>query len=595
MTTVKNDLDVVEVAKDLYKRGMNVFPIPRIEEVKAWNKAYPKHQFDVTRKPSYFHKPLMSRRLHMCSEACFNGDGVHLHRPLRPDTTFEALFGEGEYYPKPNIACMCGKTSGNLLSLDCDDESVYGQVGDQLRKRNISTWAYRSGRGGGQYLVRIEEGEIPSQVLKTEYGKIDILGARHYIVVPPSVHPNSTMYMWETENPLYLPPFEGPPVLSIQKFDWLGIDTEKDLQFKLVDPTEFGLPEWASRLSQRSIDFLLHGASDGERNNRLFAAACDMNGNDIEMTVAQVYLEEACRLCTPPYTQDSSSTIRSAYNGERIGARAFSTSNRVQRQLEAAYNFAMAFDWKGKCGRTAQTDKNVFLSILEQATAVNKKRISLSVRQASGMANINKETAAFALRRLCGQDYVVNKNLKKSPLAAEPLLREITPSDRRSISWSFFEAKVYEFTKIVLKLVDQIDEDSSFNLEMVQNEKPLRGIQMDIFTPRRRSAWRIWHFIEANPGSSRSTIMNATGINRSGTTKWLRWLIEHGLIETDPNGLYQAHQLSEENLQALAAKLGSLGYSERRQQRYRWESEINLNRLLAKKRQKWASNMELFT
>ena len=133
--------DTQATAIDLYKRGLNVLPLPSAYE---W-RARPEFEKDPNNKPPYIVAPLFYSRLHLCNEDC-------KHRALPLEYTFPALF------IRANIGLMMGRTSGNPLAIDCDSQKAFDKVGNDLERRSLPYWAISSHRGGA-FLLRLIEGE----------------------------------------------------------------------------------------------------------------------------------------------------------------------------------------------------------------------------------------------------------------------------------------------------------------------------------------------------------------------------------------------------------------------------------------------------
>lgn len=237
-------------AIDLHKRGFNPFPMPHASKEPFKNTSL---------------KRLYNSRVHLC------GDGVEPCKHTRTAPTFASLF-----YGRKNTAVMCGKTSKNLLAIDCDSQSAYETKGKELDALALPYWTFTSHRGGC-YLLRIVEGEavnIPQD--KSKFEDVQFWGNSHYVVVPLSVHPSGTVYEWRgnTEPSFYFAnDYDTLPAVSVTALEWLDVTLLKDEK----KPFEmFGLSAEYSVLSKRDRETLGQGAKYGARNSRLNAAAWHM-------------------------------------------------------------------------------------------------------------------------------------------------------------------------------------------------------------------------------------------------------------------------------------------------------------------------------
>lgn len=79
-------------------------------------------------------------------------------------------------------------------------------------------------------------------------------------------------------------------------------------------------PGHESNLSRATLVFLRTGAPEGERNKRLFDAACDFAGNNLPMTQAESEIGDAGSRCGLD-EEEIKTAIRSAYGKERLPAR----------------------------------------------------------------------------------------------------------------------------------------------------------------------------------------------------------------------------------------------------------------------------------
>lgn len=333
-----------DAAIDLYELRFNVIPIP------------------FAKKGGWPWKPFQYVRVH-------------------PDHLLKLFAG------RCNLAIMTGRTSHNLFVIDCETPESYRLQGTELRRAGIPLWSVRTGGGGGHYYLRCVEGEV-ANVLPGELHDVEVRGQRCYVLAPPSVHPTTgAVYDWDQR--------EGdlPPLVRITDIDWLPLKlathAKRDAQ---RIPTAF--PE----LSTSTRNFILNGTTEGERNNRLFAAACDMAGNDYDdYTVRQVLIPIALKCGLPE--NEVRDTLRSAFSQPRQPARQAPLLHQEPKPWEKALCWAAQHAWQG---RTGQTDRAVFLACCERARRASNENgvFRASVREIAEIARITAKTASTALRRL---------------------------------------------------------------------------------------------------------------------------------------------------------------------------------------------------
>jgi hypothetical protein len=566
-------LDSVQAAAvDLYHRGLNVFPVPEPHEVQAWAAERPGHR-DPTRKPPYLLEPLFITRLHLCDEHCIERQRKSGKPCVLPEARFEALF-EGA-----NLAAMAGRTSGNLVGLDCDTPRAFETVRDGLEERRTAHWAYETARGGG-ILLCLAEGEAANMPKGTTLvDDLEVWGHHHYMVLPPSVHWSGVVYTWLT------PPGtagEPPPQVSIHDLEWLGVTLERQKLQQWDSPDLSGLPAWTGALSRRNQEFLVHGVPEGDRNSRLFAAACDMAGCGVPYADAEPLILTAAARCDPPYpVRDAVSSLKSAYNRKRVPARKGRRADLLP-DWQKAQAFAERHVWGGD---TAQSDRTVFLAVCERARMEGRPVFRASEREVSELANRSRKTVQEALHRLSGR--------VDSP--DTPLLLQVAGSHPVS------RAYLYSFTELALNPPEHQDaarahlphysplETNGVGVRALKPVgNPTTAAEQDVFGRLGPVSWRVWQHLLQCCEPSGAAIARATGLNMGSVNRALRRLKELGLVTTNTaDGHLFGEPRSEEELQRLAVKLGVSGRSEKRKREHKRERERLVNKQLAARRWAW--------
>jgi len=347
----------------LYNLGLNVIPIP------------------PARKGGWPWKPLQFTRL--------------------PASTLIPLFSG-----QCNIAVMCGKTSDNLFVIDCETKEAFEEQGQKLHARNIPYWSVKSGGagGGGHYYLRCEDGEIEN-IPSGEISDVEIRGNRCYVLAPPSIHPDTgAFYHWEKR--------EGQeiPRVRLEELDWLPLKLTSKTRKSPVHQSNH------SNLSRKTQEFIAHGAQIGERNNRLFAAACDMAGNGYSFQYASDILTPVALHCGLS-GRETADTIGSAFNSKREPSRSVPSNYNEPKQWERVLAWIQEQSWKG---RTGQTDRSVLLACCERArVGMNENGLfRASVRELAELAQVSKPTVINALRRLRKAGWIIQSGRDRGSSAS---------------------------------------------------------------------------------------------------------------------------------------------------------------------------------
>jgi hypothetical protein len=359
-----------KAALRLYEAGLNVFPLPLHQK-----SGYPWMKLQTSR---LFKKDLLALTARPC-----------------------------------NLAVITGRVSGNLFVIDCETENSFKYQLRRLRGAKIPIWAVRTGgkAKGGHFYLRCEDGEV-SNVKSQHNGSYEIRGTHCYVVAPPSLHPETGRpYTWFAQDE------DEPPLVKISDVPWLSLKLASPKRGKRTPPP---YPD----LSTRNRDFIAHGAPEGERNNRLFAAACDMAGNEYSIYTAHDILRSAAA-GSGLENAEINHTIGSAYSKPRDPAR---FHNRNEANALKPWEKAMAWgeeqQWKGRSG---MTDRAVFLACCERAKHSNKEgAFRASCREIAEAARIGSGTASASLRRLVKRGLLIPHGRDRTSTAHIYALGKIT-------------------------------------------------------------------------------------------------------------------------------------------------------------------------
>ncbi len=213
------------------------------------------------------------------------------------DATIDAMTIETwwEAWPNANIAIR----TGDLIVVDEDIPGALAELAKKHGQDLPATRIARTGKGRHYYFLQPSEQRIRNTAGRLATG-IDTRGDGGYVVAPPSVHPDGTVYAWEST----APPAAFP--------DWMVVLLAKP-EPKVVTP----FLGRSSPYGQRALEQEHHAvatASEGTRNDRLNTAAFALGqlvaGGELDEHDALSSLEAAARACDLP-SSEASATIAS--------------------------------------------------------------------------------------------------------------------------------------------------------------------------------------------------------------------------------------------------------------------------------------------
>ncbi len=539
-----------ECAIDLHKRGFNVFPI-------RYGCKEPFAQTPLKR--------MYNSRLHLC------GDGTQPCRHGKKVPIFASLFTG-----RKNTAVMCGKTSGNLLDVDCDTPEAYELIGKEIEARGLPYWTFTSHRGGS-YLLRILEGEAANvKEGNGNFENVGLYGNSHYVIVPMSVHPSGVLYNWRGDGGPRLnlaTPYQTLPAVSVIALDWLGVTLLKNEQRQTKSFEMFGLSSKYEVLSKRNRETLAHGAIDGLRNTRLTALAYDMKGCNLDWEEVEEDFLHAASLCRPAYNKRKAlDTLKCAYTKDREPARKAGKTKKPTMAIQRLISFANSYDWKGKFKRKARMRKRAFMECIERSK-VEGQNFRGACRELGEKTNRKYQFMSLCIRDLC--------NAK--------LLRLVTP-------WYKSEsgANVYTFGEEVVLLPSEeiktppIVYSSTTPCKSTVNDwrcekNTNTDAWKDVFGKLGDVAEQVFCCLQAGKYKSKYAIAKATGAAWSSVSRVVDRLIAHKLaIHSQSERLYYAEPISDGELLMLSLKLETNGRAEMQRVKHSIDREIFVNHKLFK-------------
>lgn len=529
---------VQEYAIDLYKRGFNVFPLPSAYD---WNLR------GETKKTPYKAEPLYRNRMHY-----FKDCGCAICIQYNFITLFEGS----------NIAIMCGATSGNLFAIDCDTHNAFKHIGEELTRRAHEFWSFTSHRGGS-YLLRVQEGEI-ANITKSKFDEVQIWGYRHFVVLPPSIHPKGTSYEWQSPEPLNMLPRDTLQAVSINELNWLGVTLKKNGKVKSSDIEDIsGLPEYAKNLSLKSQHTLKYGAIQGERNSMLCALAADLVGIGLDKGGVDTALQTAADNCTPIYDDRDHKIepiLEWAFGKERKPSRKYQrkVSKDVQN-WQRAQVFAFSFDWRGDFAGKFSYAKRLFNACIERARLDCRSNVfRATIREIARLAEISKDTASKYLWLL---------------------------EEHKLISYEGKEASgafLYKFGDRIIAVQDiYIDLILSENHPTKNNTLPGTDAERDAFYRLGMYAYPIWRNLLVSPAKTAYQIAKRLKLNKDTVGATLKRLVLPGLVSySQSEGMYYSNTLTEAQFERVALDRGTQNKAKDKLAQFVKEREKYVNRVI---------------
>jgi len=163
-----------------------------------------------------------------------------------------------------NIGIICGAVSGNLVVLDIDDETIVSDLGLNLNRIGEKSWIVKTGRG---YHIYAKANKNPGGTVKKSDLKIEHRANGGYVVAPPSIHKNTSMYKFmNADTPTKLSKLQEQNTEIL----WSQLVT-RVAKLKGIDIKRSEMPTAMENIDADCIANILKGVSKGKRNDTAFA------------------------------------------------------------------------------------------------------------------------------------------------------------------------------------------------------------------------------------------------------------------------------------------------------------------------------------
>ncbi len=151
-----------------------------------------------------------------------------------------------------NMAVVCGEISGGLVVIDLDAPELIKEIDFEGLKK--STLVVQSGSGGYHIYCKPQNEKIHTMRLQNEKGQhVDIQSDGTYVLVPPSIHPESGEEYKIISSTLQINSQLNMSRI-LDKFEKLGFKTK----------------------GTKTLAEIIKGVTEGQRNNACFKYACHL-------------------------------------------------------------------------------------------------------------------------------------------------------------------------------------------------------------------------------------------------------------------------------------------------------------------------------
>jgi predicted transcriptional regulator len=558
--------ELTQASIALYKCGLNVFPVPRPEEIRLKAKINSNDK-ELLGKIPYILNSLFYQRMHLCDQSCNQRELVsgRLCPGSKPGINFVDLFHNA------NIAVMTGKLSGNLGIVDCDTQDSFEIMQKEFNKRNLPYWGYFTSRGGN-LLIRIMEGEI-NNLPKSNFNNVEIWGRHHYCILPPSVHQIGVIYTWmDGYNPINLSQSSKPlKEISVSDLDWLGVTLHSK---KTINLDLYGLPEITRHISDANRRILAGSINKGERNTLLTKVIYDLAGcvkeELIQYDEAIGLLHWKADNCNPPFPHKQiNSILKSALNKQDLTRSKDYYAKAISRGNNSIFYKAQAFyksyNWQSLHGRFHLTDRSVFLALCSRLKLDGKSVFRASYREILDISNIQ---SLLTIR---------NSLLRLQKMG---LISHFGSDPSGAFTYSFGEQVISTNCNTISTCNSSVTASGS-----EKHSLPIGNNIQDVFLKLGKVSWLIYEHLQFTPEPTITSLAKRCKLAISSTSKALNKMLELGLVNHSKSEmLYYVKEFTEGEMINFCNQLYAYGKSDQRRKIIKRDQEIHVNKKLAQAR-----------
>lgn len=232
-------------------------------------------------------------------------------------------------WPDAGVIVLLGPVSG-LFAIDVDGKQAHRELVHRLGGVPKAPTSWRGKKFRYHLLFRHPRNIETSARYTPWHPDLEFRGHGGYIVVPPSLHESGQRYRWKkgrSPDELTLPNVPAKILDALrerlQRRRRRAPRTEDD-----YERIEVQIIPGVSRATRRFLSGQF--ANKPQWNAQLFAAACDLAGNNVEEKKATSLLLAAAGPWNDSEAAKALATIRSAYSQERVAARAYAQASKSE-------------------------------------------------------------------------------------------------------------------------------------------------------------------------------------------------------------------------------------------------------------------------
>lgn len=219
-------------------------------------------------------------------------------------------------WPDAGIGMILGPVSG-VLAIDVDGQEAYEVLLQRLGGEPRAPKAMSGSGDPHRMHFFFQHPDLKTKAKVTPWHpKLEFRGQGGLIVLAPSPHKSGNIYCWaegQGIEEIALPEVPAEVLLGLQPTDPPEATVEPAAPVRRCAELD------GMRLSQNTADFLAgrYATARGERNGRLFNAACELKARRVAYNTAERVLLAGLQLENEGHRAECLATIRSAYAQER--------------------------------------------------------------------------------------------------------------------------------------------------------------------------------------------------------------------------------------------------------------------------------------